>query len=140
MISTVLRNLISNAIKFTYPGGRIDIFVDHKDKEFIVSVCDNGVGMTEETTDRLFRIDNNISFKGAMNEKGTGLGLILCKEFVEKHGGKVWVDSLPGNGGNIHFTLLKYLKIDANFYIRAKLSCNLNNSLNNTGYNQKIKK
>jgi len=105
MISTVLRNLISNAIKFTKPGGEIIITVAEKGTEIIVSVIDNGVGIPEKMIDKLFRIDENYTTSGTNNERGTGLGLILCKEFIEKHAGNIWVESEEGKGSVFSFTL-----------------------------------
>jgi len=105
MIYTVVRNLISNAIKFTREDGVIKIF-SYKTKDFIVvSVNDNGVGMEKEIMDMLFRLDLQQSSIGTANEKGTGLGLILCKEFVEKHDGTMHVDSEPGKGSTFSFTI-----------------------------------
>ena len=105
MISTVMRNLISNAIKFTRPDGKISISVKKKPTELTISVADNGVGIPASAIDKLFRIDENYSTAGTNNEKGTGLGLILCKEFIEKHSGKIWVESEVGKGSIFHFTL-----------------------------------
>lgn len=105
MISTVLRNLISNAIKFTPPHGEIRLSCVKKERELIVSVADNGVGMTEDKMNRIFRIDENHSTLGTQNEQGTGLGLILCKEFVEKHGGKIRIESKVGIGSTFYFSL-----------------------------------
>ena len=105
MISTVLRNLMSNAIKFTRPGGEIMISVEEKPGELITAIKDNGVGISPTTVARLFRIDENVTTIGTNKEKGTGLGLILCKEFVENHGGKIWVDSQEGKGSTFSFTI-----------------------------------
>lgn len=105
MIASVLRNLISNAIKFTYPGGIVRITAEQKAGEWSVSVQDNGIGMKKENIEKLFRIDQNYSTFGTQNEKGTGLGLILCKEFVEKHGGTIRVESQPYNGTTFCFTI-----------------------------------
>ncbi|MDP2235207.1 MAG: PAS domain S-box protein [Bacteroidales bacterium] len=105
MISTVLRNLISNAIKFSGKGGEINISVEKNANEILVSISDNGVGIAPKRLDKLFRIDESDSTPGTNNEKGTGLGLILCKEFVEKHGGKIWVESEEGKGSTFYFTL-----------------------------------
>lgn len=107
MISTILRNLISNAIKFTNPGGEIVINVKQKASELEFTVSDNGVGIKKESIGKLFRIDEPISTQGTKDEKGTGLGLILCKEFVEKHGGKIWVESTAGKGSTFYFTIPK---------------------------------
>jgi signal transduction histidine kinase len=107
MISTILRNLVSNAIKFTYFGGKITISVQDNPEELIVSISDSGVGMKKEKIDGLFHIEHNTSTKGTNNEKGTGLGLILCKEFVEKHEGRIWVESELGKGSVFSFTIPK---------------------------------
>ena len=107
MISSVLRNLITNAIKFTHPGGQVIISADKKPDEITISISDNGIGINKETIGRLFRIDENHIALGTQNEKGTGLGLILCKEFIEKHGGKIWVESEVGKGSSFYFTIPK---------------------------------
>ncbi len=107
MLSTILRNLISNALKFTHPGGKIVISAEEKPIEWLVSVRDNGVGIKPKNIEKLFRIDQNTSTFGTQNESGTGLGLILCKDFVEKHGGKIWVESKEGKGCNFSFTIPK---------------------------------
>ncbi|MBA4408585.1 MAG: two-component regulator propeller domain-containing protein [Bacteroidota bacterium] len=105
MLKTILRNLTSNAIKFTYKNGKVEVkaFIDNNHVE--ISVSDSGIGMTKETMAKLFRIDANLSTSGTENEKGTGLGLILCKEFVEKHQGKIWVETEVGKGSQFKFTL-----------------------------------
>jgi two-component system, sensor histidine kinase and response regulator len=105
MIETVVRNLISNAIKFTNPGGTISIGSKIIDKICEFSISDNGVGISEENQKKIFRIDENHSQEGTTGEKGTGLGLILCKEFVEKNGGKICVKSEIGKGSTFYFTL-----------------------------------
>lgn len=104
-INTVVRNLISNAIKFTQPDGRIDVKTKRMAGEIIVSISDTGVGMGPEVVEKLFRIDSKHSTKGTANEKGTGLGLILCKEFIEKNGGRIWVNSEEGKGSVFSFAL-----------------------------------
>lgn len=106
-VNTVIRNLISNAIKFTKPGGRITLSVVDDDNFFRVSVADTGVGMTPELMEKLFRIDSKVTTKGTSDEKGTGLGLILCKEFIEKNGGRIWVESEVNKGTVFHFTVPK---------------------------------
>lgn len=105
MLRTILRNLISNAIKFTPENGKITILAKHTNDAVEVTVADNGVGMCEEVQKQLFRIDSNISTKGTSDETGTGLGLILCKEFVERNHGKIWAESEPGKGSRFKFTL-----------------------------------
>ncbi len=105
MIRTILRNLISNAIKFTNSKGKITVSALQNDDFIEIAVSDNGVGMNEETKNKLFRLETNESTSGTANEKGSGLGLILCKEFVEKHGGKIWVESELGKGSIFKFTL-----------------------------------
>jgi two-component system sensor histidine kinase/response regulator len=107
MIGTILRNLISNAVKFTNPGGKIVISAEQKQDELMVSVCDSGVGIKKHAIGKLFRIDKSYSTIGTQNEKGTGLGLLLCKEFVIKHGGKIWIESELGRGSEFHFTIPK---------------------------------
>ncbi len=105
MLSTVLRNLISNALKFTREGGEVVISAQHNPEDILVSIQDNGIGIAPEMTEALFRINTNVSTPGTNNEKGTGLGLILCKEFVAKHGGRIWVESEEGKGSTFSFTL-----------------------------------
>lgn len=105
MIKTVIRNLLSNAIKFTPNTGEININAEKKDREILVSVIDNGVGMSEEVKNNLFKLDVFNSTPGTNQETGTGLGVILCKEFVEKNKGKIWVESEPNFGTVFHFTI-----------------------------------
>lgn len=113
MIETLIRNLISNAIKFTNRGGKIVVAVETKPSECLLSVTDNGVGIKKEVLNKLFRIDKSISTNGTQNETGTGLGLILCKEFVEKHGGKISVKSEFGVGSSFKVIL----PIDKNYRV-----------------------
>ena len=105
MLKTILRNLISNAVKYTYPNGEINISSARNQKNTLIMVSDNGVGMSEVTRNKLFKVDTNIATRGTQNEKGSGLGLILCKEFVEKHGGEIWVESEVGKGSTFVFSL-----------------------------------
>jgi len=105
MLHTILRNLVSNAIKFTSIGGLIMINVEIKGGNAHIMVVDNGVGITQDSQDKLFRIDRQHSTEGTNKERGTGLGLILSKEFVEKHGGKIWVESDEGKGSTFGFSL-----------------------------------
>jgi PAS domain S-box-containing protein len=105
MMASVLRNLISNAIKFTNTGGEIVISVNQSSAKLIVTVSDNGVGIRADAMDKLFIIEKNYSTIGTNDEKGTGLGLILCKEFIEKHGGNIWAESELGKGSKFHFSI-----------------------------------
>jgi len=106
MLQTVIRNLVSNAIKFTTRGGAIDIFAEiSNDENVVISVKDTGIGMSREMVDNLFRPDIRTSRPGTENEPSTGLGLLLCKEFVEKHGGKITVESEVGKGSVFHFSV-----------------------------------
>ncbi|MBL7859344.1 MAG: tetratricopeptide repeat-containing sensor histidine kinase [Cyclobacteriaceae bacterium] len=104
-IDTVVRNLISNAIKFTPEQGIITLDAQRKEQDVIVTIADTGVGMSSETIQKLFRIDAKHSTKGTAEEKGTGLGLILCKEFIEKNGGRIWVESTEGKGSVFYFAI-----------------------------------
>jgi PAS domain S-box-containing protein len=105
MVQTVIRNLITNAIKFTPQHGKIIVRTEKKDDHIQLSISDTGVGINQEKIDKLFRIDTQVTSKGTENEKGSGLGLILCKEFVERNGGEIWVESEIGKGTTIRFTL-----------------------------------
>lgn len=105
MISTIIRNLTSNAIKFTREQGQVTISTITKNDEIIFSIADNGVGIEEGDIDKLFKIDGEYSTPGTNNEQGTGLGLVLCKEFVDKHNGKLWVESIPGEGSTFNFSI-----------------------------------
>lgn len=108
MIETVIRNLVSNATKFTNPGGLIKVnAIDQKDC-VKVEVADNGIGMSTKIADSLFNNDTRTTTKGTNDEKGTGLGLTICKEFIEKHGGNISVKSEVGKGTLISFTLPKH--------------------------------
>ncbi|MDA3954788.1 MAG: PAS domain-containing sensor histidine kinase [Bacteroidales bacterium] len=105
MLKTVLRNLVSNAIKFTNNGGAINITAEQTQSDVIISVSDNGIGIPPENLAKLFDISEVLTTEGTANEKGTGLGLLLYKEFVEKHQGKIWVESEVGKGSDFKFTL-----------------------------------
>lgn len=105
MLDTILRNLISNSIKFTQEGGKILITVTQNSEETYFSVEDNGVGITNEALKKLFKIEEKTSTEGTNKEVGTGLGLLLCKEFVEMHGGRIWVESEVGKGSEFKFVL-----------------------------------
>lgn len=105
MLRTVLRNLISNAIKFTNKGGHVIINNVLKDNHVEISISDNGIGMNEEKHKFLFEIISNTTTLGTANENGSGLGLVLCKEFVNKNGGTIWAESEEGKGSCFKFTL-----------------------------------
>jgi signal transduction histidine kinase len=107
MLNTILRNLISNAIKFTNVKGEIKVLSKINKNMAEISVKDNGVGIDPEIVESLFKmeVDEKNSQMGTENEQGSGLGLILCKDFVEKHGGKIWVNSVKGEGSEFVFTL-----------------------------------
>lgn len=107
LVSTILRNLISNAIKFSPIGGWVKITSKEENGFIEVSVSDNGTGIKKENIEKLFRIDTHFTQKGTSNEQGTGLGLIIVKEFVEKNGGKIWVESEEKKGSKFIFTLPK---------------------------------
>lgn len=105
MLSTILRNLISNAVKFTNKDGKI-IISHTENKDFhIISVSDDGIGMSEEIKNNLFKNPNYTSRTGTAGETSTGLGLVICKEYVEKHGGKIWVESEENKGTTFYFTI-----------------------------------
>lgn len=105
MITTVIRNLISNAIKFTPSGGKISITAGIKENQFVFTVADTGVGIKPGDEQKLFLIENNFSTQGTDNESGTGLGLILCKEFIKKHNGEIFVESVYGQGSVFTFNI-----------------------------------
>jgi len=105
MINTVIRNLLTNAIKFTHSGGDIAINSLRKDGHIEISIKDSGIGMSAEEIKNIFRVDANFSRSGTDGETGTGLGLILCKEFIVKNGGTIWVESTPGQGSIFSFTI-----------------------------------
>lgn len=105
MIETVIRNLVNNAIKFTEPGGKITIYAKNKKNDIKIAVQDTGVGMSKEQIDNLFKIETSFSTNGTRNEKGTGLGLLLCSDLIEKNKGRIKVISKIGKGSTFSFTL-----------------------------------
>lgn len=105
MIHSVLRNLLSNAIKFSYKGGKINISAVENKNEVEISVKDYGIGINKDHQKKMFQLGEDITTLGTNNEKGTGLGLILCKEFIEKHGGKISVESEEEKGSRFYFTI-----------------------------------
>jgi signal transduction histidine kinase len=109
MVNTILRNLICNAIKYSYTGGEITISAIER-KQFVeIEIKDNGVGMSQSAQKELFKKNEFHSTRGTKSEYGTGLGLLLCKEFVEMHGGIIWIESETGKGSKILFTLPHYI-------------------------------
>jgi signal transduction histidine kinase len=108
MLKCILRNLIGNAVKFSYCSGTIYLDVEISDKNLQISVIDNGIGIQPEIKEKIFSSGEFFSTSGTENEKGTGIGLILCKEFVERHGGKIWVESEEESGSRFSFTIPKF--------------------------------
>ena len=109
MVKTIFRNLINNAIKYTNIHGNIFIAATEGKKFVKIEISDNGIGMSPETKEKLFKIDELHSRLGTDNEQGTGLGLLFCKEFIDLHGGKIQVDSEPDKGSRFSFTLPHYI-------------------------------
>ncbi len=105
MLNTILRNLLTNAVKFSNRSGTVRVSAVQNGDFVQVSVKDDGLGICQESLSNLFKLDKMHSRKGTGGEKGTGLGLLLCKEFIEKHGGKIWVKSELGEGTTVFFTL-----------------------------------
>jgi PAS domain S-box-containing protein len=105
MLSTVIRNLISNAIKYSHGGGKVSIVAFTRNGQIQFSVSDNGVGIASDDLGKLFRADANFTTKGTQSEKGTGLGLVICKDFITRHNGTIWVDSKPGLGSTFSFRI-----------------------------------
>jgi two-component system sensor histidine kinase/response regulator len=105
MFNTVIRNILSNAVKFTPEEGKITVSARKNGKFAKISVTDTGIGIADSELPKLFKIDVNYTTLGTNKEKGTGLGLILCKEFVEKNGGEIWVESEEGKGSTFYLTL-----------------------------------
>ena len=122
MLSNIIRNLISNSIKFTSENGKININASLKDNQVEVSVSDTGIGIKKENIEKLFKIETNITTRGTENEKGSGLGLLLCKEFVEKHEGRIWVESKVGKGSIFYFTLPYYAETKVEEVIENTIS------------------
>ena len=105
MLSTILRNLVSNAIKFTRKMGKIKVTISQNKNHTLFTVSDTGIGISPEVKDKLFKIEEKISIPDTDAHTGTGLGLLLCKEFVDKHDGKIWVESELGKGSDFKFTI-----------------------------------
>jgi signal transduction histidine kinase len=107
MINLVMRNLMTNAVKFSEVGGVVEVSAKSEGDNYVISVKDSGVGISPEVQKLLFEKTSGYSTRGTANEKGTGLGLILCKEFVERNGGKIWLESEPNKGSIFYFTVKK---------------------------------
>jgi PAS domain S-box-containing protein len=105
MINTILRNILSNAVKFTYKSGKVNVTSMMRTNEVIVSIKDTGIGIPEDKIEKLFSIETKYSMPGTENEQGTGLGLKLSNEFVEKLGGRIWVESIADKGSEFKFTI-----------------------------------
>ncbi len=105
MVHFIVRNLVSNAVKFTPSSGEITIEAAPAETELRLTVKDTGVGMNEEQKQRLFHLDTHSTNPGTEGEKGTGLGLVVCKEFVDSHGGRIQIESTPGKGSSFHIYL-----------------------------------
>ena len=110
ILHAVIRNILSNAVKFTPRGGMITIQGKEDDKNTTISITDSGIGMNAKMIDNLFRLDVQTNRKGTNDEPSTGLGLILCKEFVEKHNGKIWLESIEDKGTTFYFSFPKALR------------------------------
>lgn len=107
MIKSVLRNLVNNSVKFTHPGGKIKIFSKKEGDFILTSVQDTGIGIPKEKLASLFQNGQHVSTRGTAEEKGSRLGLLICKEFVEKNGGEIRAKSEPGKGSTFEFSLPK---------------------------------
>lgn len=105
MIETILRNLISNAIKYSHHGGTIEVAAEKKAGQVLISVADQGIGIPTDKVGKLFDITENYTTLGTQQEKGTGLGLVLCKDFVECHNGKIWIESIESKETKVFFTI-----------------------------------
>lgn len=108
MVLMIIRNLVSNAIKFTPKGGEVEIHSKTLGSYEQITIADTGIGIPQAEKHKLFQLDSGYSTPGTAGEQGTGLGLVLCKEFVEKHGGKIWVESDVGKGSQFLFTLPRH--------------------------------
>jgi signal transduction histidine kinase len=109
MINTIIQNITANSIKFTNPQGIIELKSEVKNNKIFFSIKDNGVGIKKENLQNLFKLDNSKNSRGTENESGTGLGLIICKEFIEKMKEEIWVESTEGVGTTFFFSLKKNL-------------------------------
>ena len=109
MMDTIIRNLLGNAIKFTFENGMIEFLAKENGEMVVVQVKDNGMGIPEDVQKKIFELGSVQSTNGTNQEKGSGLGLVLCREFIEKQGGKLWLESKPGEGTSFYFSVPKYI-------------------------------
>jgi signal transduction histidine kinase len=105
MLNAILRNLLTNALKFSRRGGYITISAENTTKHSMISITDKGIGISKDDIPNLFDITKKISQPGTEGESSSGLGLILCKEYIEQHGGKIWVKSEVNVGSTFYFTI-----------------------------------
>ncbi|MDA3928262.1 MAG: DUF3365 domain-containing protein [Prolixibacteraceae bacterium] len=106
MLQSIVRNLVSNALKFTTKNGKVELTAQvNEEHQILFKIKDTGIGMSAKILENLFKTDQNVSRLGTNNEPSSGLGLLICKEFVEKHGGKIWVESEIGKGSTFYFTI-----------------------------------
>jgi PAS domain S-box-containing protein len=105
ILKTILNNLLNNAIKYSFPDGEIEIKAESNNNHIEFMITDFGIGMTEDVRNILFRIDEHLTTPGTANEKGSGLGLLICKDFIDMHQGKIWVESKPNEGSRFIFTI-----------------------------------
>ena len=105
MLQSVIQNLLTNAIKFTGTGGKVTVSINRLTEFYEIAITDTGVGISAENLNKLFNMETTFTSQGTANEKGTGLGLLICKEMVEKHGGTLRVESEAGKGSNFIFTI-----------------------------------
>jgi len=110
MMQSIFNNLVTNAIKFTNRNGRIILRSKYFGDKICFSIRDNGVGMDDNQKSMLFEMNKSFTTAGTTNEKGSGLGMILCKDFIKKHGGEIWVESKSGNGSEFFFTIPAFQK------------------------------
>jgi signal transduction histidine kinase len=105
MLSTIARNIINNAIKYSYIGSKIIIELNFEGDSLCISIADNGIGVSNDIKDKIFRLNEVFSKSGTAGEKGTGLGLFISADFVNRHKGKIWVESEEGKGSTFFFTI-----------------------------------
>ena len=115
MIDSILRNLVSNAIKYTRKGGKVKVSAKTNTNNIEITVADNGVGIPAEKQSAIFQIDKRTNTSGTENEEGTGLGLIICKDFLARNGGQIWVESPQGKGSKFTFSLPTYENPDISY-------------------------